>query len=250
MSAIDVASTPNGAAPAGARSKATDAGRGNGGGDGAFSQVFESVARNPADARAATRDPAAGAAAEDKAATEKTADEKAGGIDARRDGILSRARGSIGAPVADSKDAVADEKTTAREETDASDDKQAKDDTRPEDASRGRAHDAEGDLTLLLGIGVDAAPHAADTPERKSSAPLRRDVLPQLPNADAVDGDAGERPQTARITIIGRETHFAPVNVPTQDNRQPPVAVPGAEARPAGGRRRKARRDCAAWGVQ
>lgn len=236
MSAIDVASTTNGAAPASARSKTTDAGRGNGGGDGAFSQVFESVARNPSDARSAARDPASGAAAEDKTTADKTAGGKTTGADARRDSAVSRARGAVGLPATEREDVTADEKPVAREEAVASDDKRAKDDASPDEASRGRAHNAEGDLTRLLGIGMDAAAHAADAPERKSSAPLRRDVLPQLPSAEAVDGDAGERPQSARITVIGRETHFAPVNVPTQDNRQPPVAVPGAEARPAADR--------------
>ncbi|MGV6874654.1 flagellar hook-length control protein FliK [Pseudochelatococcus sp. B33] len=192
MSAIDVASTMNGPAPAGAKSKTADAGEDGG----AFSLIYESVAREPADGKAGP-----------DGATSKGADAgKGGGPRSAVDGPATRkpAAGEAAGPEGEPADEGHAERVVA-------------------DAPQKDGVEAADDLTRLLGIGTPPAQAASAAQEPQSATPLRRDVLPQPSHARNTDAEAGQRPQAARIVVIGRETHFAPVNVgsPGSPNGRP-----------------------------
>lgn len=94
------------------------------------------------------------------------------------------------------------------------------------------------DLTQLLGFAAMPMREAQDTQGPGFRTALRRHPQPQLPGAVSADMGA-EQPRTVRIAVTGRETHFAPVNLPAATDHAS-AALPADEALPADAGRRQA----------
>ncbi|MFT0893153.1 flagellar hook-length control protein FliK [Pseudochelatococcus sp. G4_1912] len=81
--------------------------------------------------------------------------------------------------------------------------------------------DLSADLVRLLGGSANIAAMATSNEkaaaDQQSSTALRRDALPRLTKDDNVENNPKSDPKTARLTIIGRETHFAPVGLPQHE---------------------------------
>lgn len=89
------------------------------------------------------------------------------------------------------------------------------DEASPQPAGDGRDTPATGadELTHLLGFNATSMGGAQGARETNSRTALRHPSSQQLPGA-AISEATAEQPRTARIIVIGRETHFAPVNLP------------------------------------
>lgn len=216
MSAIDITPT-NG----GAMSSTTRGGAAATSDDGAFSLIYETVARDPDDRKAGSEKQADPETRDEQPATKNLA----ANARVRLESVV--ARQTLGDPVADdtggdTAPALADDTADAASTADEPSRKRTaehRSEDRPED-----------NLTRLLGQSIGSAQEAQGAAETRQSAPLRRDASPQMLAAQEAGAEAGQTQQTARIVVIGRETHFAPVNVPARETPTPATASTDAKA--------------------
>lgn len=89
------------------------------------------------------------------------------------------------------------------------------------------------ELTGLLGFATASAQNAQDAQDAGPRTALRHNAQLQFPTAAET---VAEQPRTARIVVTGRETHFAPVNLPTAAD-QGPASSPVTKGTPADARR-------------
>lgn len=222
MTAIEIASTTSGAASAGAKPKGAETG-----GNGAFSAIYDSFSRETADSRTA-----------DARATDPRSEDGQTGDDPIGDEQAGKA------PIG--KRQIRDQHPTQRA---ASLTASASESDEQHTDGSGEPKDAADDLTRFLGmatgLSAGAAPAAGESQPKQSSTPLRRDILPSMPNA--TDADADQPGQAVRLIVIGRETHFAPVIARAPDNAaaatQPTTALPEADATNADAKPAKSKPD-------
>ncbi|MBB3808358.1 flagellar hook-length control protein FliK [Pseudochelatococcus contaminans] len=213
MSAIDITPTSGGAI-----SSTTRGGAAATGDDGAFSLIYETVARDPDDRKAGSEKQAdPDAPDEPRAMKNRIANART-----RLESVV--ARQTLDEPEA-ADDIGGDTASTQPDEANATEEPSRK--NMPEQQAEDRPED---NLTRLLGQSIGSTPEAQEPTQTRQSAPLRRDASPQMLAAQEAGAQAGQSQQTTRIVVIGRETHFAPVNVPARETAIPAIASIDAKA--------------------
>lgn len=209
MSAIDTASPAQAVASAGARAKPAS----NAQDDDAFARVYDAIGRKPGHGKTSS-----------DTARPAGVDERSGNVDdgAAPEDDAGLPGGAIEGKEPTGKEPAAKERAEAR--------KPAAGELAAEPATVRDASDLPDDLTQLLAVGSQPAPIANDAAGRSSPTALRRDVFPPVAN---VPGAAEETPQgrpAGRIVVLGRETHFAPIDTPAPDPRATQARIAAAEA--------------------
>lgn len=226
MSAIDVASTKNATVSADPRGNTAD----TYGADGGFSRIYESIANHPAQKGPAGRDQPDGPPTLPGAEPESIAADKNADDTSPKDGMANRhATGrsmeisfidntlTFPPVVPPSADRARAGHVVEGENDPAGVAEMPEDPAADNAPTRNHSVDNTDDLARILGAGDPQVQIATQDQEAASSIRSRRDYATHPPLKQ--DAEVSQPASVKRVVVLGRETHFAPVDVRASDSR-------------------------------